>query len=246
MLILREVINAILWLLNWRRTPRIRWTCLSCCSQKMWCWSKGWWSNARTCRIRPDRWKAASNGRGESLRNTSTRYDYLLQSRSCRDPRIRRSSRACTCVSKSRRILWSPKARVLIEQLLACFEKFCLKLLSIYIYISLTDRRREETEAARADANVRQDVLLDTEVADRLRRFHHQRHDRSVGWSVDSSNNFTFSIILKARDFVASFSAFVDMPEMVGYMRQNYDKWIEYNVRIILSSGVLPFTYRSV
>ena len=73
-------------------------------------------------------------------------------------------------------------------------------------------------------------------------------NDMIEAWdgTVDFSNNFTFSKILKARDFAASFSAFVDMPEMVGYMRQNYDKWKEYNVRIILSSGALPFICRSV
>lgn len=27
-------------------------------------------------------------------------------------------------------------------------------------------------------------------------------------------------------------SAFIDMPEIVGYMQQNYEKWKEYNVKI--------------
>lgn len=35
-----------------------------------------------------------------------------------------------------------------------------------------------------------------------------------------------------------NFSAFIDMPEIVGYMRQNYEKWKEYNVRT-LNSQVL-------
>ncbi|XP_076675891.1 phosphodiesterase 8 isoform X2 [Andrena cerasifolii] len=32
-------------------------------------------------------------------------------------------------------------------------------------------------------------------------------------------------------DMIEAWDAFVDMPEMVGYMRQNYDKWKEYNER---------------
>ncbi|XP_076475776.1 phosphodiesterase 8 isoform X5 [Bombus vancouverensis nearcticus] len=32
-------------------------------------------------------------------------------------------------------------------------------------------------------------------------------------------------------DMVEAWDAFIDMPEMVGYMRQNYEKWKEYNVR---------------
>ncbi|XP_015432489.1 PREDICTED: high affinity cAMP-specific and IBMX-insensitive 3',5'-cyclic phosphodiesterase 8A [Dufourea novaeangliae] len=30
-------------------------------------------------------------------------------------------------------------------------------------------------------------------------------------------------------DMIEAWDAFIDMPEMVGYMRQNYDKWKEYN-----------------
>lgn len=40
----------------------------------------------------------------------------------------------------------------------------------------------------------------------------------------------TYFCICAARNSVL-FSAFIDMPEMVGYMRQNYEKWKEYNVR---------------
>lgn len=29
------------------------------------------------------------------------------------------------------------------------------------------------------------------------------------------------------------FTVFIDMPEMVGYMRQNYESWKEYNVSAI-------------
>lgn len=32
-------------------------------------------------------------------------------------------------------------------------------------------------------------------------------------------------------DMVEAWDAFIDMPEMVGYMRQNYEKWKEYNER---------------
>ncbi|XP_017759723.1 PREDICTED: high affinity cAMP-specific and IBMX-insensitive 3',5'-cyclic phosphodiesterase 8A-like isoform X2 [Eufriesea mexicana] len=32
-------------------------------------------------------------------------------------------------------------------------------------------------------------------------------------------------------DMVEAWDAFIDMPEMVGYMRQNYEKWNEYNER---------------
>ncbi|XP_071862597.1 phosphodiesterase 8 isoform X2 [Bombus fervidus] len=32
-------------------------------------------------------------------------------------------------------------------------------------------------------------------------------------------------------DMVEAWDAFIDMPEMVGYMRQNYEKWKEYNDR---------------
>ena len=41
--------------------------------------------------------------------------------------------------------------------------------------------------------------------------------DPSVYWP----NVFNFAL----------FSAFIDIPEMVGYMRHNYEKWKEYNVR---------------
>ncbi|XP_076376029.1 phosphodiesterase 8 isoform X3 [Megalopta genalis] len=35
-------------------------------------------------------------------------------------------------------------------------------------------------------------------------------------------------------DMIEAWDAFIDMPEMVGYMRQNYERWKEYNVRVYL------------
>ncbi|XP_076642149.1 phosphodiesterase 8 isoform X2 [Halictus rubicundus] len=37
-------------------------------------------------------------------------------------------------------------------------------------------------------------------------------------------------------DMIEAWDAFIDMPEMVGYMRQNYDKWKEFNVRLVFIS----------
>ncbi|XP_043517102.1 high affinity cAMP-specific and IBMX-insensitive 3',5'-cyclic phosphodiesterase 8 isoform X1 [Frieseomelitta varia] len=52
--------------------------------------------------------------------------------------------------------------------------------------------------------------------------------DRSTCSIPKSQIGFVDFII---NDMIEAWDAFIDMPEMVGYMRHNYDKWKEYNER---------------